>query len=54
MKGIFDDLGEMKIPLNPNAKHVKQWSYRINPSYKGKVKTELEIMIEVGIIETIE
>ena len=34
MKGIFRDLGEIKIPLKPNAKPVKQRPYRINPTYK--------------------
>ena len=29
MKGIVGDLGEMKIPLNPNAKPTKQRPYRI-------------------------
>ena len=30
MKGILGDLGEMKIPLKPDAKPVKQWSYLLN------------------------
>ena len=31
MKGIVRDLGEMKIPLRPNAKAVKQRPYKLNP-----------------------
>ena len=42
MKGITGDLGEMKIPLKPYAKPVKQRPYRLNPRYKEKVKAELD------------
>ena len=38
MKGIIGDLGELKIPLKPDAKLVKQRSYRLNLIYKEKVK----------------
>ena len=38
MKGIVGDLGEMKIPLRPDAKSFKQRLYRLNPCYKEKVK----------------
>ena len=31
MKGILGDLGEMKIPLNPDVKPVRQRLYRLNP-----------------------
>ena len=41
MKGIIGDLGEMKIPLNLDAKPVKQQPYRMNLRYKEKVKIEL-------------
>ena len=37
LKGIMGDLGVMKITLKPNAKHVKQRPYRLNPKYKEKV-----------------
>jgi hypothetical protein len=53
MKGIAGELGEMKIPLKPDAKPVRQRPYRLNPKYKEKVKAELDRMIEVGIIEPI-
>jgi hypothetical protein len=45
MKGITRELGEMKIPLNPNAKKVRQRPYRLNLKYKEKVKEELDRMI---------
>ena len=54
MKGIVGDLGEMKIPLKPNTRLVKQCSYRLNPLYKEKVKVKLDHMLEAGIIELIE
>ena len=31
MKGIVGDLGEMKIPLKPDAKPVRQRPYHLNP-----------------------
>ena len=31
MKGIFGDLGEMKITLKPDAQPMKQWPYLLNP-----------------------
>ena len=31
MKGILGDLGEMKIPLNPDAKPLRQRPYHLNP-----------------------
>ena len=37
MKGILVDLGVMRIPLKPYAKHVKKRPYRLNPKYKEKV-----------------
>jgi hypothetical protein len=38
MKGMAGELGEVKIPLKPNSKPVRQRSYRLNPKYKEKVK----------------
>ena len=54
MKGIVGDLGEMKIPLKPDANLVKQKPYRMNPRYKEKVKEELDCMLDAGIIEPVE
>jgi hypothetical protein len=54
MKGIKGPMGEMRIPLKPNTKPVKQRPYRLNPKYKEKVKLELDRMLEAGIIEPIE
>ena len=54
IKSIIGDLGEMKIPLRPDAKPVKQLPYRLNPHYKEKVKVELHRMLEAGVIEPVE
>jgi hypothetical protein len=42
MKGIKGPMGEMRIPLNLDAKLLKQIPYRLNPKYKEKVKIELD------------
>jgi hypothetical protein len=42
MKGIVGELGEMKIPLKPDAKPVRQRPYRLNLKYKEKVKEEID------------
>ena len=31
MKGIVGDLGEIKIPMKPDAKPIKKRLYRLNP-----------------------
>jgi hypothetical protein len=54
MKGIKGPMGEMRIPLNLDARLVKQRPYRLNPKYKEKVKIELDRMLEAGIIEPVE
>jgi hypothetical protein len=54
MKGIKGPMGDMRIPLNPDARIVKQRPYRLNPKYKEKVKIELDRMLEAGIIEPVE
>jgi hypothetical protein len=53
MKGIKGPMGEMRIPLKPYAKLVKQIPYRLNSKYKEKVKIELDRMLEAGIIDTV-
>jgi hypothetical protein len=54
MKGILGEIGEMKIPLIPEARPVRQRPYRLNPIYKQKVKVEIDKMLEAGIIEPVE
>jgi hypothetical protein len=54
MKGILGELGEMKIPLRPEARPIRQRPYRLNPIYKQKVKEEIDRMLEDGIIKPVE
>jgi hypothetical protein len=54
IKGIKGPMGEMRIPLKPYARPVKQRPYILNPKYKEKVKIELDRMLEAGIIEPVE
>ena len=54
MKSVVGDIGEMKIPLKPNARHVKHQTYRLYPKYKQKVNVELDRMLEERIIKRIE
>ena len=54
MEGTLGDLGEMKIPLNLDVKLVKKKPYRLNMRYKERVKTKIERILDVGIIEPIE
>jgi hypothetical protein len=53
MRGILGELGEMKIPLNLDAKPVKQSPYKLNLVYAKKVKANIDMMLEDGIIEPI-
>ena len=54
MKGIVGDLGEMKIPLRPDAKPSKQQPYRMNPKYKERVKVELDWILDARFVELVE
>ena len=54
LKWIIIDLGVLKITLKPDMKPVKKIPYRVNPKYKEKVNLELDKILTVGIIESIE
>lgn len=54
MKGIIEDLGMMKITLNPNAEPVKQRPYHLEPKYKEKVHLDLDKIIIASNIELVE
>jgi hypothetical protein len=45
MKGIFGELGEMKISLKPDSKPMKQRTYRLKPMYKKNLKVEIDRML---------
>ena len=53
-KGIARELGEMKIPLRPDARPIKQRPYRLNPIYKLNFKDKMDRMLKVSIIKPIE
>jgi hypothetical protein len=54
MKGLIGELGEMNIPLKPNARPLRQRPYRLNLVYKKKTKEEIDKMLEDGVIESVE
>ena len=54
MKGILGDLGEMKIPLKPDAEPGRQRPYLLNLQYKESVKDELDRMLDAEIIEPVK
>ena len=54
LKGIFGNLGMMKITLKPDVKLIKQRPYLLNPKYKEKVCVELDKMLAAGNIEPVE
>jgi hypothetical protein len=54
MKGVEGELGEIKIPLRPDVKPIKQILYRLNLVCKQKVKADIDKMLEAGIIEPVE
>jgi hypothetical protein len=54
MNGLTIELGEIKIPLKLESIPIRQRPYRLNPIYKGKVKEEINKMLEVGVIEHVE
>lgn len=54
MKGIKGPMGEMRIPLKPYERPVKQRPYILNPKYKEKVNIELDRMLEAGIREPVK
>jgi hypothetical protein len=54
MKRVAGELREMKIPLRPDDRTIRQRPYRLNLVYKQKVKEEIENMLEARIIELVE
>jgi hypothetical protein len=54
MKEVEGELGEMNIPLIPEARAVGHRPYRLNPIYKQKVKVKINRILESGIIEPME
>ena len=43
-------MGEMKIDIEPDARHVKKRPYKLAHKYKEIVKKEIDNMLTAGII----
>jgi hypothetical protein len=54
MKGIEGELGEIKIPLRAEARPIRHRPHRLNLIFKKNIKAEIDRMLEVEIIETVE
>ena len=54
LKGLVEEMGEMKIDLLLDATPVKKRSYKLAHKYKEIVKTEIDNMLTIGIIYPID
>ena len=50
LKGLVEEMGEMKIDLLPEATPVKKRPYKLADKYKEIVKTEIDNMLIARII----
>ena len=54
IKGLFHEMGEMKINIKPDARPVKKRPYKLAHKYKEIVKKEIDNMLAAGIIYPID
>ena len=54
LKGLVEEMGEMKIYLLPEAISVKKRLYKLAHKYKEIVKTEIDNMLATGIIYPVD
>ena len=54
LKGLVEEMGEMKIDLLPKATPMKKRSYKLANKYKEIVKTEIDNMLREGIIYPVD
>ena len=54
MKGIPPHICEHKIELQPEAKHVRQMRYKMNPNYAAKVKEKIDKYLEAEFIYPVD
>ena len=54
MPGLDPNIVEHRIPLDPDAKPIKQKLRRIKPEWSLQVKEEIEKLLRVGFIRVIE
>lgn len=54
MKGLVQEMGEMKINILPDAKLVKKKTCKLAHKYKDIAKTKIDNMLKDGIIYPID
>ena len=54
LKGIVEEMGEMKIDLLPEATPIKKRPYKLAHKYKEIGKIEIDKMLTAGIIYPID
>ena len=54
LKGIVEEMGEMKIHLLQEDTPIKKRPYKLSHKYKDIVKTKIDNMLTVGIIYPID
>ena len=54
LKGLVQEMGEMKIDTKPDVRLVKKIPYKLAHKYKEIVKKEIDNMLAVGIIYPID
>ena len=50
LKGLVQEMGEMKIDTKPDVQPVKKRPYKLAHKYKEIVKKEIDNMLAAGII----
>ena len=54
LKGLVQEMGEMKIDIKLDARQIKKRSYKLVHKYKKIVKKEIDNMLATGIIYPID
>ena len=54
LKGLVEEMGEMKIDLIPEATPIKKRPYKLAHEYKEIVITEIDNMLIAGIIYLVD
>ena len=50
LKGLVQEMGEMRIEIKPDARLIKKRPYKLAHKYKEIVKKEIDNMLAAGII----
>lgn len=54
LKGLVEEMGEMKINLLPEVTPMKNTPYKLAHKYKEMVKIEIDNMLAIGIIDPVD